>query len=255
MRKIFSIAANTVRESTRDRIFYSLLLFAVFLMGFAMVLGNLTLTSPLKIIKDFGLGAISIVGTLIAIFVGIGMVYKEMEKRTIYTILSKPIHRWQFLIGKYLGLCMTISIEVIVMSVLVFGLCYFYVPEIPFELVYAIIPIFFELLLILAFAFLFSSFSTSFLSGMFTLSVFIIGHLTGDLKLLADGTENVLFQKLAWVLFYFLPNLEFLNYKTEVVHHLPIPMEKFFLSIMYSIAYTFIVLLAAIFIFSRRDIK
>jgi len=255
MKKILSIASNTVRESTRDRVFYSLLLFAVFLMLFAIVLGNLTLTTPLKIIQDFGLGAISIVGTLIAIFVGIGMVYKEIDKRTIYTILSKPIHRWQFLVGKYLGLCLTIVVEIVSMSILVFALCYYYVPEIPFRLVYAIVPIFFELLLILAFAFLFSSFSSAILSGMFTLCIFVIGHFTGDLKLLADNTDNPGFQKITWFLFYFLPNLEVLNYKTEVVHNLPISMEKFWFSITYSVAYTVMILLIAIFIFSRRDIK
>ncbi|MBU1343055.1 MAG: ABC transporter permease [Proteobacteria bacterium] len=162
MGKIMAIALNTFRESIRDRIFYSLLFFAVVLILFSMVLSNLTIGDPLKIIKDFGLGSISIVGTLIAIFVGIGMVYKEMEKRTIFVILSKPLARWQFLIGKYFGLSLTILVEVAVMSILLFVLCFLYVPQVPWNLLYAIIPIFFEIVLILAVAFLFSTFSTSF---------------------------------------------------------------------------------------------
>ena len=153
MGKIFSIAQNTFRETIRDRVFYSLLFFALILIALSMILGNLTLTKPIKIIHDFGLGSISIAGTLIAIFVGIGMLYKEMDKRTIYTILSKPIHRWQFLIGKYLGLGLTISVEVVVMSLIVFLLSFYYVPEIPLKLFFAIVPIFFELMLILAFSF------------------------------------------------------------------------------------------------------
>lgn len=255
MNKIRAIALNTFRESIRDRIFYSLLFFAVVLLAFSMVLGNLTLAEPVKIIKDFGLGSISIVGTLIAIFVGIGMVYKEMEKKTIYVILSKPIARWQFLIGKYCGLSLTIIVEVVVMTVLLFILCYQYVPEIPWTLFYAIVPILFELQLVLAVAFFFSTFSTSFLSGMFTLSVFIIGHLTKDLKILAQGGDDIVFQKFASGLYYVVPNLEILNFKTRVVHHLNITLSEVMLSLTYAILYTIVVLLMGIFIFQRRDIN
>lgn len=255
MGKIIAIALNTFRESIRDRIFYSLLFFAVVLILFSMVLSNLTIGDPLKIVKDFGLGSISIVGTLIAIFVGIGMVYKEMEKRTIFVILSKPLARWQFFIGKYFGLSLTILVEVVVMSILLFVLCFLYVHEIPWNLLYAIIPIFFEILLILAVAFLFSTFSTSFLSGMFTLSIFIIGHFTGDLKSLAQTTEDALFQKISNVIYYVLPNLEYLNFKTRVVHHLNITLSEVMLSITYSIFYTIVVLLMGILIFQRRDIN
>ncbi|MDY0374945.1 MAG: ABC transporter permease [Desulfobacterium sp.] len=254
MGKITAIALNTFRESIRDRIFYSLLFFAVVLILFSMVLGNLTIGDPLKIVKDFGLGSISIVGTLIAIFVGIGMIYKEMEKRTIFVILSKPLARWQFFIGKYCGLSLTILVEVVVMSILLFVLCFLYVSEIPWTLLYAIIPIFFEILLILAIAFLFSTFSTSFLSGMFTLSIFIIGHFTGDLKAIAQATEDALFQKVSNVIYYVLPNLEYLNFKTRVVHHLNITISEVMLSLTYGILYTVVVLLVGIFIFQRRDI-
>jgi len=255
MNKIRAIALNTFRESIRDRIFYSLLFFAVVLLAFSMVLGNLTLAEPVKIIKDFGLGSISIVGTLIAIFVGIGMVYKEMEKKTIYVILSKPIARWQFLIGKYLGLSFTILVEVVLMTLLLFILCYQYVPEIPWALFYAIIPICFELQLILAVAFLFSTFSTSFLSGMFTLSIFIIGHFTRDLKALAQSGDNIVFQKFASGLYYVFPNLEILNFKARVVHNLNITVSELMLSLTYSIIYTMAVLLIGVFIFQRRDIN
>lgn len=254
MNKITAIALNTFRESIRDRIFYSLLFFAVVLLAFSMVLGNLTLAEPVKIIKDFGLGSISIVGTLIAIFVGIGMVYKEMEKKTIYVILSKPIARWQFLFGKYCGLSLTIIVEVVVMTALLFVLCYQYVPEIPLTLFYAIIPIYFELQLILAVAFFFSTFSTSFLSGMFTLSIFIIGHLTKDLKMLAENGDDVVFQKFANGLYYIFPNLENLNFKARVVHHIEISHVEFFASLSYAVLYTAVILILAVLIFDRRDL-
>jgi ABC-type transport system involved in multi-copper enzyme maturation permease subunit len=255
MGKIIAIALNTFRESIRDRVFYSLLFFAVVLILFSMVLSNLTIGEPVKIIKDFGLGSISIVGTLIAIFVGIGMVYKEMEKKTIFVILSKPLARWQFLIGKYCGLSLTILVEVVVMSILLFALCLLYDPQIPWTLLYAIVPIFFEIMLILAIAFLFSTFSTSFLSGMFTLSIFIIGHFTRDLKRLAQTTEDVVFQTISTVIYYVLPNLEYLNFKTQVVHHLDISIFEVMLSLSYAMFYTIVVLLMGISIFQRRDIN
>jgi ABC-type transport system involved in multi-copper enzyme maturation permease subunit len=255
MGKILAIALNTFRESIRDRIFYSLLFFAVILLFFSMVLGNLTISEPVKIIKDFGLGAISIIGILIAIFIGIGMVYKEMEKKTIYLILSKPLSRWQFLIGKYFGLSLTILIEVVVMTILLFMLCRLYVPTWSWNLLYAVIPIFFEILLILSIAFLFSTFSTSFLSGMFTLGIFIIGHLTGDLKTIAETSKNELFKNLSNIMYYVLPNLEYLNFKAKVVHHLNITFAEVALSILYAVFYMIAMLMAGILIFQRRDIN
>jgi ABC-type transport system involved in multi-copper enzyme maturation permease subunit len=255
MQKIIAIALNTFRESIRDRIFYSLLAFAILMLGFSMILGNLTIGDDLKIVKDFGLGAISIFGTLIAIFVGIGLVYKEMEKRTIYVILSKPIARWQFLVGKYGGLSLTLMIEVIVMTVGLFALCYYYDPVIPWDLFYAIVPIIFKLQLILAVALFFSAFASPFLSGLFTLAVFIIGHSSGELKSLADKTDDLFLQRICDFLYYALPNLEKLNFKARVVHHLAISQAEIGYALLYATLYTILIILLSVIIFQRRDMK
>lgn len=251
---MLAIGLNTFKESIRDRIFYSLLFFAVILVFFSIVLGKLTIGDPMKIIKDFGLGAISIGGTLIALFVGIGMVYKEMEKRTIYIILSKPLARWQFLLGKYLGLSLTILVEVAVMTILLFSLCFAYEQTLPWILLTAIVPIYIEILIILAFAVFFSAFSSPFLSGMFTLAIFIIGHFTQDLRLLAQASQDIVFKALADGAYYILPNLERLNYKTRVVHDLTIPVQELGLSFVYAVCYAALILIAAVFVFERRDI-
>lgn len=256
MNKILAIAVNTFRESIRDRIYYSLLVFALLMLGFSMVLGNLTLGDPVKIIKDFGLGSISLFGTLIAIFVGIGLVYKEMEKKTIYVILAKPVGREQFLLGKYFGLSFTLIIEVAVMTLGLFLLLVFvYGQAAPWVLFKAIVPIWFELQLILAVALMFSSWSSPFLSGLFTISVFIIGHLTKDLKVLASNTDDVGFHLLANALYYIFPNLENLNFKIQVVHGLPISSSDFIFSLLYALCYTGATLFLAIFIFRHRDIR
>lgn len=255
MLKILAIALNTFRESIRDRIFYSLLAFAVIMLAFSLVLGNLTIGDEIKIIKDFGLGAISLFGVLIAIFVGISLVYKEMEKRTIYVILANPIARYQFILGKYAGLSLTLFVEVAIMSAGLLALCYFKQQIVPWELFKAIIPLWFELQLILAVALFFSAFVSPFLSGLLTLSVFIIGHLTQDFKQLVVNMDNPALKKTADFLYRTFPNLEALNYKSRVVHGLEIPWPEFWLSLAYATSYTTLLLGLTLFIFSRRDIR
>lgn len=255
MSELFAIALNTFRESIRDRIFYSLLAFAMLMLVFSLVLGYLTIGDEIKIIKDFGLGAISLFGVLIAIFVGISLVYKEMEKRTIYVILANPISRPQFVLGKYLGLSLTLLVEVVVMSIGLLALCYTEQPKIAWDLLVAILAIWFELQLVLAIALLFSTFVSPFLSGLLTLVVFVIGHLTQDFRLIVAKVDNSFIEKIADVFYYAFPNLEALNYKTKVVHGLRITPAEYLLSIGYSTAYTLALLSLAVLIFQRRDIR
>lgn len=255
MNKIAALALNTFRESIRDRIFYSLLAFAVIMLAFSLVLGNLTIGDEIKIIKDFGLASISLFGVLIAIFVGINLVYKEMEKRTIYTILSHPISRSQFILGKYFGLSLTLIVEVSVMTVFLFALCWFKQGKIPWELFKAIFPILIELQLVLAIALLFSTFVSPFLSGLFTLGFYAIGHLTQDFKNLSMNSDNPFMEKISIILYYIFPNLESLNFKSRVVHSIPLQWGEFFLSLVYGVLYSLFLLLLALFIFNRRDIR
>lgn len=255
MMKIAALALNTFRESIRDRVFYSLLVFAVLMLGFSLILGNLTIGDEVKIIKDFGLAAISLFGVLIAIFVGISLVYKEMEKKTIYVILANPISRYQFVLGKYLGLSLTLLVEVVVMTAGLFALCYLKQQAIPWDLFTAIVPIWFELQLILAVALLFSTFVSPFLSGLCTLAVFIIGHLTLDFKQLVASLDSSPLKMTADVLYYTFPNLEILNFKARVVHGVDIALADFLFSLAYASCYTIMILALALFIFNRRDIR
>ena len=255
MLKIVAVALNTFRESIRVRVFYSLLAFAMLLLAFSLVLANLTIGNEIKIIMDFGLAAISLFGVLIAIFVGISLVYKEMEKRTIYVILANPISRHQFVLGKYLGLSLTLLVEVVVMSACLLALCYLKQQQIPWELFKAIVPIWLELQLILAVALFFSTFVSPFLSGLCTLAVFVIGHLTLDFKQLVVSLDNPALKKTADVLYYTFPNLEALNFKARVVHGIDIPWTEFFFSLGYAASYTLMTLAFALYIFNKRDIR
>ena len=253
--KIIALTINTFREAIRDKVLYSLIFFAVLMIGLSVILDNLTIGEPTKIIKDFGLASIEIFGVLIAIFVGIGLVYKEMERKTIYNILSKPIHRYQFIIGKYLGLTLTLLVEVLTMSIALFCILYFYEGKIAVALLPAIGMIFITLMIITAFALLFSSFSTPILSGLFTLSFFLIGHLTPDLLELGKKADSQSLHYLTKALYYIIPNLEYFNLKGQVVHQVALEKGYLFFALLYGLLYIAIILLISMVVFQNRDIK
>jgi ABC-type transport system involved in multi-copper enzyme maturation permease subunit len=251
--KIRAIALNTFKEAIRDRILYLLLFFAAVSIIFSRILALLTVGDRTKIIMDVGLASLSIFGTLMAILIGTGLVYKEIDKRTIYTLLSKPIHRYQFLLGKYLGLLLTLFVMLVLMTLVFFVLMLLHRYPIEGKFFLAILFIFVELCLITAVAMLFSCFSTPILSTLFTLSFYLIGHISWGLETLIQKMPPGAVKTLARILYTLLPDLENFNFKTEVVHHLPIPPNIFLYSSLYGIFYTIFILALAMMVFRRRD--
>jgi ABC-type transport system involved in multi-copper enzyme maturation permease subunit len=251
--KIRAIAFNTFKEAIRDRILFLLLFFAAVCIIFSRVLALLTVGDRVKIITDVGLASISIFGALMAILMGTGLVYKEIDKRTIYTLLSKPIHRYQFLLGKYLGLVLTLFVMLVLMTLIFLVLVFLHSFRIEWGLFVAILFIFFELCLVTAVAMLFSCFSTPILSTLFSLSFYLIGHVSWGLETLINKIQSGAVKTLARILYTFLPDLENFNYKTEIVHNLSIPPEALLYSILYGFFYTVFILALAILVFRRRD--
>src|SRR5687767_5282628 len=113
---IRTIALSVFRESVRDKVLYNLVFFAVMLMAVSYLLGQLTAGQDIKIIKDLGLAAMSLFGLFIAVFIGIGLVSKEVERRSIYALLAKPIRRQELVAGKYLGLVLTLLVNIAIMT-------------------------------------------------------------------------------------------------------------------------------------------
>ena len=188
LRRMSAIARNAFREAVRDRVLYNLVLFVLLLTGASIFIGELSGGQERKVIVDLGLSAMLLFGMFIAIFVGVGLVYKEIERRTIYAVFSKPVGRGEFLVGKYLGLCLTLLVNVLVMGVGV-SLALLYVsrgwdPLIP-TIWPAVLLIYIELMLLTAIALLFSSFSSPALSALLTFLIFVVGHFSADLKILA----------------------------------------------------------------------
>jgi Cu-processing system permease protein len=184
-RRIVAIALNTFREAVRNRVLAILFLFALAMMSFSIVLGELSIHEEIRIIKDLGLAGISLFGLAIALFLGVNLLAKELEKKTVYAILPKPIRRWEFLLGKYLGLVATITVVVVVMSLFVAAMLLVEGASVDAVLVRAQVLVWFELLLVVAVAMVFSSFSSPYLSAMFTAACWVIGRNTGELEAFA----------------------------------------------------------------------
>jgi len=251
--KIRAIAGITFKEAKRDRILYLLFFFAALGIVASRVLAILTVGDRVKIIKDVGLASISLFGVLMAILIGTGLVYKEIDKKTIYTLLAKPLYRAEFILGKFLGLVLTLFVMTGAMALIFLAIVYAHTLKIEGSLLVAIAYIFLELVLITAVAILFSSFSTPILSSLFALAFYLIGHLSWGLELIIKkmrpGAGKALVRGLAMI----LPDLENFNFKTEVVHGLPIPPGIFLSSFLYGVCYTAFILGLAVLIFRRRD--
>jgi len=251
--KIRAIALNTFKEAIRDRILYLLFFFAAVSLAFSRLLAVLTVGDRVKIIKDVGLASISVFGVLMAILIGTGLVYKEIDKKTIYTLLAKPIRRWQFLLGKFFGLALTLFVMILAMGIIFLAIVLLHTGKLDGRLLLAILFIFLELILITAVAILFSCFSTPILSSIFSLSFYLIGHLSWGLETLIlrtrSGTARAAIRGLSAI----LPDLENFNFKTEVVHGLVVDPKFYLFSALYGLVYTIFILTLAVLIFKKRD--
>jgi ABC-type transport system involved in multi-copper enzyme maturation permease subunit len=268
VRAILVIAVNVFRESVRDKVLYNLVLFAILLMGASYLVGQLTAGQDVKIIKDLGLAAISVFGLFIAVFIGIGLVSKEVERRSIYAVLSKPIHRYQLVAGKYIGLILTLCANVAIMAVAFYAvLAYMRWQALPGEvkaweapaldpaMLKAIALIFVELAVVTAIALFFSTFSTPILSAGFTFGLYVGGHFSADLKNFEQVIDAPVAGRLVRGLYWVLPNLAQFDVKTQVVHAQPVPLGYMVITAAYAALYIAVLVVASMAVFARRDFK
>ncbi len=261
--KVLTIAGNTFKEAIRDRILYNLLFFALLMIAVSLLLATLTVGEQSKIIIDVGLASINIFGVLIAIFLGIGLIIKEIEKKTIYNILSKPVPRYQFIIGKYLGLLITIMVNIIIMGAGLYLILIINelrwghdIFNVNLDIWKAIYLIFIELMVVTAIALMFSTFSSSStLSAIFTIAAYIIGHLTEELRLIGNKLPDSFMKSTISFFYYFLPDLDNFNIKGKVVHGIYVSASYISLITLYGLLYISVVLLLSGVIFQRRDFK
>jgi ABC-type transport system involved in multi-copper enzyme maturation permease subunit len=258
LQRIRAIALNTFRESVRDRVLYNLVLFVLILVAASGFVSDLSLDMESQFTAALGLSVMLVFGALIAIFIGVGLVYKEIDKRTIYNLLSKPVHRHEFVVGKYLGVCMTLLVNSIVM-VAGTELALIYVNRglAPIEL--AVLPaaylIYLELALLVAIATMFSTFTTPMLAALFSFAAYMIGHFSRDLLVMAALSNSTLTGAVLTALYYILPNLSNFGFITEASHGRMLTTKMAAQATAYGILYLTILLSAAVLMFKKRNFK
>jgi hypothetical protein len=229
--RVAHIASNTFREAVRDRVLYNLIAFALLMSGAAILVGQISINIERLVVINLGLTAVSLFGMVIAIFIGIGLVSKEIDKRTLYTVLSRPVRRWEFIVGKFFGLAGTLVVNSFLMAVGVFAA-----------------------LLYVSLALLFSSFSSPLMAAVFAFSLFVIGSFAEDLRgfaLLTEGPSRWLATGAA----YLVPNFSALNVISSVAHEQPVSGHLILYNTAYALVYTTMVLCGAVLIFERRNLK
>src|ERR1700682_1504938 len=257
-RRILAIARNAFREAVRDRVLYNLVLFVLLLTVCAIFIGELSGGEERKIIVDLGLSAMLLFGVFISMFVGVGLVYKEIERRTVYAIFAKPVGRAEFLLGKYLGLCLTLLVNVLVRGAGV-SLALIYVSHgldpLVFRIWPAVLLIYVELMILTSIALLFSSFSSPALSALLTFFFFIIGHFSADLKSFAASMGTGSARWFFGALYYLLPNLANYSFITPAAHGQTPALSDVVAAVLYALVYICVILSAATLIFRRRNFK
>jgi ABC-type transport system involved in multi-copper enzyme maturation permease subunit len=253
---IGAISRNTFREAVRDRILYNLVLFVLLITAAAIFLGELTAGQEQRTIVNLGLSAMLLFGAFISIFVGIGLVSKEIEKRTVFAIFAKPVTRGRFVVGKYLGLCLTLLVNIVVMGLGVSAaILYVGGGSLAWKIWGAIALIFMELTIITGVAIVFSSFSTPSLSALLTFFVFLIGHFSSSLRDLAQTLGSSAGRIFFDAIYYILPNLSNFSFITNAAHAEVPPSAMLGGAALYALIYDVILLVLAVTIFSRRNFK
>jgi ABC-type transport system involved in multi-copper enzyme maturation permease subunit len=267
MSAVYAIALNTFREAIRNKILYALLFFAVLLIASSLALAQLSLHEEARITRDLGLGGIELFGELIAVFVGVNLVYKELERKTVFALIPKPVHRWQFILGKFAGMVLTIAILMAIMALFLFGALG--VQSLAgvndaFDgaggILRAVVLLFGEVVVVTAIAVMFSSFSTPFLSGMFTLGLALIGHFTPEARELIAKLASDTSRWLLSALLRLVPDLHLFYVSGSMVGARAVSVHADYVdwsyvgtASLYGGLYAGCALLLAMLLFARRD--
>jgi Cu-processing system permease protein len=258
MRRAGVVALNTFREAVRDRVLYNLVFFALLLMAAAVAVGQISIGIEETVIVSLGLSAISVMGLLISIFIGVALVSKEMDKRTLYALLAKPLRRWEFLLGKFGGLVLTLAVNTAAMAaglLLVMLYVKHSLERGETAVLVAVYFIWLKLALVVALALLFSCFTTPLLAILFTVGLYIVGLYVQELRNLPVEVMSPAMAAFTKWLSYLLPNFENFNVMAMAAHGRAIPGALILQNTLYTVIYCAIVLTAAAAVFSRRNLK
>ena len=258
MGRIVTIALGAFKESVRERVLYNLIVFAFLMIGAAILMGSISVGVERLILVNLGLGAISVFGLVIAIFIGIGLVSKEIDRRTIYNILSKPVTRTEFVLGKYAGLLLTLLVNTSIMTAGFYLALSIQEKGLALEDLSLLIAVYFILLqlaIVVGIAILFSCISTSILAAVFTFCLFVIGNFSGDIRGFGQESGSPLLKEMTAVLYYILPNFGDFNVIDQAAHGVKIPGWFITANTSYALLYIAVLLSGAVLIFEEREFR
>jgi len=256
--RVAAVAWNTFREAVRDRVLYNLVFFALLMIAASVFLGQISLGIETTVLITVGLTAVSVIGLLIAVFTGVGLVSKEIDKRTLYALLSKPVRRWEFLVGKFFGLVLTLAVNTAAMAAALFLALFFVKHSLERADAVVIVAVYFILLkiaIVIALALLFSCFTSQLLSILFTAGLYVAGLFVTEMRNLSGSHIVPLMQTFFSWISYVLPNFENFNVMAAAAHGRTVPGSLIVENTAYAVLYCGIVLAAAIVVFSRRNLK
>lgn len=252
------VAWHVFKESVRDRVLFAIAAFALLLVAVSVLIGQITAGQDVKIIKDIGLATLELAGVLMAVFIGVGLVSREIERKSVYSLLAKPVHRWEFVLGKYLGLVGTIAVNVLLMTVALFVVLAVLEKSLPNPVLFkAVILILAELALLTAVALFFSTFSSSgILSAGLTLAVWVVGLFSEDLRGFSGVVNSPGLAAAVRTVGLMVPAFSAFDIKAEVVSGRPPVLWTYVaMTIAYAAVYGGALIGASMAIFSRREFK
>ena len=255
IRSFWAIAFNGFREARRNRVTLVLAFFAGLLLLSSSLITDITVATFDRVLIDIGLGGMSLILVLLAIFLSTGLLSREIERRTIFMVVSKPVSRGLFLVARLAGNMLTLTALQVLMGALLLLEFWALKTPVTWPTVLAIGMLWFELLLLSALGFLMSSFAGQMTSAFVTVSVFFIGHLSGDIYTLARRSKNVGLQLLGKGVYYVLPNLERLNLRAQASYGVVTPVKVWVGSGVYALAYAGVLVWLAVVLFRRRDFR
>lgn len=253
MKNILVIAKNTFKETIRDRILYGILSFALLFLISTTMFGSISLGEDVKVIKDLGLAGIYIFSLIIAIFLGTSLIYKELEKRTLYIIFSKPVSPFQFILGKFFGLWISIILNILLMTAFYLAVILIKGGGFDYVSLFAVLLMIFELSIFISLTIVFSTITTPLAGAIYSIIVLYIGHSIGLLNSVI-AKSNSFVKYLLLVVYYVFPNLEKFNLRNDVVYNSLPNSAGIIYPIIYSILFTSVLLFLAISALKKQDL-
>jgi len=252
--RVVAVAQNTLRESVRDRVLYVLLFFAAATILGSKAVGRISIGQDIKIVKDFSLASLSLFGVLVAIFVGTNLVYKEIDKKTLYTILARPMHRWEFVLGKFCGLLALLALVTLGMACVSVAYVYILGGTVTVTYGYAVILIFAKLAVVTALALTLSTVTAPVVGAIMAFCLYLLGHATGIFLDLPPQLKGSFTETLFRVLYYVIPNLSNFDIRAEAANDVPVAFGYVFWALGYGLGWTCFFLILAVLAFEDKDV-